>query len=104
MRTRMLAAADDYLQEFMQSVIAAADLRVALTNETRPPESELEELVKRLQTSVARLFLLVVRIGLLFGLSSVTLNNATDAAEKIADAGRAYRDWREKGPATVSPP
>ena len=96
-RTRMVEAADDYLQAVFELINGIRNLRLALEASVRPPQEEIDEIRARLQEVEDRLTPVRGRIQLLFG-ASPTLWAVLEVSECLERVRRAFEAWQLNEP------
>jgi hypothetical protein len=84
-RTRMLHAADDFLEALTASSRHVVDVRNMLANEKRP-DSEVDAALRRVEVARDEVLSNLARIDLLFGRETPTWTSATSAFQAIEDA------------------
>jgi hypothetical protein len=98
LRTRMLTAADAYLQANMQMAAGVRGLRIALEAPTRPSQDVLERIRFEIQEVDDRLTQLLGPIVLLFGPASATSHWARETRDAQERLRLAFDAWEANEP------
>lgn len=92
-RTRMLTAADEFLQALTDAVNRVGDVRTLL-REDGPPEGDVDEAFERLEEVLDELRIVLGRVDLLFGAETTTWDSASTAYDAITGSAQALRALR----------
>ncbi len=97
-RTRMLTAADEFLQTAGISFRRATDLMTLLKRDDQPPRDQVDAAFQDLEELGWELLLKLTRITLLFDEGSLAVNSALDASSAVEEATKALRELQEGAP------
>jgi hypothetical protein len=96
-RTRMLTAADEFLQALSRAVDRAGEAN-ALLKQNRVPRARLDEALAELEAACEELGAMLVRINLLFGGASRTWESASGAEKAVRDSAAVLQARRAGKP------